>query len=154
MPTQDQIVARIKKKQQELLNFEPEVLIYYLDFDHVRELLQVTTLTREKWQEEVGYRTPLAEARTYMAEYGWPKTLGHRGISAERTIQKMAAWAFLADDQEALRITEETDYAQYGAPILWALCLHWGFDVPGDAAVTRMASGRACRPGCEEGCGQ
>lgn len=152
MPTQDQILERLKSKQQEALNFEPDVLLDYLDFDHVREFLK-EGVTAEQWGKGLK-PNPLQEGETYMKEYGWPKVLNHRGISASRTIQKMTAWAFLADDQKALEIIETTGYAQYGAPILLSLCKHWGWDVPDDPSVGRMAAGQSCTPDCHIGCGQ
>lgn len=93
------------------------------------------------------------EMRQYMAEVGWDKVLGHRGISAGRTVEKMTAWLWLLGDDEMVRFAEDdSNYPQYGAPILKAICEKYGFPIPDDPAARRMAVGRRCVPDCDEGC--
>ena len=154
MRTQQEIVDRLSAKGDEFLNFEPEVLFGFLDFEHAKPLLRDGSATEAEWTKLTTGADSMEQAKMYMAEYGWPKALSHRGISAGRTIQKMTAWAWLAEDQKAIDITESTDYAQYGVPILKALCEHWGWPIPDDPAVARMAMGEPCEPGCCNGCGQ
>ena len=119
MPTQDQILSRIQEKAEEALNFENEVLIPHLDFEHVQEFLKAG-VTAEEWNREECI-PPLKEAKMYMENFGWPKAIGHRGISASRTVQKMAAWAFLMDDAKAMSIIETSAYPMYGVPVLLKL---------------------------------
>ena len=152
--TPQEIVERIKAKQSQLLNFEPEVLGRFVRHEHIKPLL-AEGVTAAEWDEDVTDYTVenvIAQAREYMAAYGWPKALGHRGISAGRTIQKMTAWAWLACDEKALQIIRDTPYPQYGVPILWALCEHWAFPIPTSPMSYRMAHGRPCIDNCTNGC--
>lgn len=148
MRTQEEIVAEIKRAAaDELLPFTAEAIIGYLDFEHAKEFLKLEAKAEDWKQDPLTKEAVLGEMRTYMAEYGWDKALGHRGISANRTVTKMAAWTWLLGDEP---ITDP--YPSYGVPILKALCERYGFPIPGDEAVERMARGEGCSDHCEEGC--
>ncbi len=93
----------------------------------------------------------------YMAENGWDKALGHRGISASRTIQKIGAWLWLLNRGDLYERFLATNYPQYGVPMLVLVCKELGLPMPieRDAKrIERMARGLPCEPGCENGCGQ
>lgn len=155
----EEIVARIEKKQKEMLNFEPEVLMPYLKYEHAKPFLKEET-TKEDWEKDLPQYTKkviLHEAKAYMAEYGWPKCEGHRGISASRTLQKMEAWAWLLAEDELVQQIEEmmrTSYAQYGAPVLKAICEHFDWPIPAGEAIERMMRGEPCGADYECGCGR
>lgn len=157
MRTQDEIVARMEAlKADDMLGFAREVLLVYLDFDHARPFIKSET-TREQWDvaSPPADRTDegaLKETREYSA-FAWEKVSNHRGISASRNIDKMPAWAWLLGRDDLIDDAMAVGYAQYGAPQLRVLCEGLGFAMPNDEALARMAEGRPCRPGCEEGCG-
>jgi hypothetical protein len=154
--TQDEILERIKAKQQEFLCFEPEVLFEWLDYEHAKGLLK-PEVTKDKWDSDrPAYKRAnvLARAYDYMAEYGWPKARDHRGISASRTVQKLTAWVWLAGEDELLDRMAAAPYENYGAPILKLVADHFGWPMPKDEALERMARGEKCHPECCEGCGQ
>lgn len=161
MRTQEEIVSRIREKSQELLSFQPDVLYAYLDFENIQEFLKDGhTLTKEEWNRgrlKYTKENVLEEAKVYMAEYGWTKCQDHRGISAGRTLDKMQAWAWLLGDDDVVEqiiSLSETNYAQYGAPVLAFICEHYGWEIPEDEATQRMIRGLPCCDDCEEGCGR
>jgi len=87
-------------------------------------------------------------------EFAWGKIEDHRGISANRSIEKMEAWLWLLDDEETLAALEEAPYKNYGAPKLKVICDKYGFPVPQDETIQNMIASRPCREGCQDGCGQ
>jgi hypothetical protein len=145
MRTQDEIAERFMRKRQEFLNFEPEILVAFLDYEHAKPILK-EGVTADEWGESripLIRETVVEHARTYMGEYGWDKCLNHRGISANRTVQKMEAWMWLLCDDEMVAVCQDPElYPQYGAPILKAICEKYGWEIPDDPAVDRMAAGK------------
>lgn len=151
MRTQEEIVERIKYLQANafLFEFGSEVLLDYLDFEHAQGFLK-DTVTAEMWEgrsygDFAGYGPPsgrtcpipasdrdfiLAAMRHYAA-FGWEKIEGQRGISAARTVQKMAAWLWLLEDEEMLEAAE--DAGSYGARFLTQVCEKYSFPIPGGA---------------------
>lgn len=151
--TQDEIVTKLKGSNS-FFGFDSEVLVPYLDFEHAKPFLKPEA-SAETWPGKYPSREEvLAEAKKYMEEIGWPKVEDHRGISANRTIEKMEAWIWMLGEDELLRRVTEVDYPQYGAPKLKVICEHFGWPIPADPAIARMIDGDPCRPGCESGCGQ
>jgi hypothetical protein len=150
-----EIVLRIKQQQQVPMSFEPEVLIPYLAFEDAKPFLNEKA-TQEEWdkvRQAYTREVVLAEAKRYMADYGWPKCQDHRGISASRTIQKMTAWAWLLSEEALLEKMHSTPYENYGAPILKVVCEHFTWPIPDDQATQRMMQGKPCTDNCEAGCG-
>ena len=153
--TPEEIVQRIKQKSQNPVDFEPEVLLPYLDFKAAKPLLN-DTATAKEWNDLKSPYTRdfvLAEAKKYMAEYGWPKCQDHRGISAGRTIDKMLAWAWLLCEDDLIRKIKNASYQNYGAPKLRVICEHFDWPIPDDGATQRMTEGKSCCDDCQEGCG-
>lgn len=155
MRTAAEIVERIREKRQEIFNFEPEVLVHFLTWDEAKPLFEADAMEDWLQPEPLTRERVLSIAETYMREYGWPKALGHRGISACRTVDKMTAWCWLLGDDEAVAYCDEGDhYPCYGAPILRWLCQRFGWPIPDDSAARNMADGLDCtgRGACREGC--
>lgn len=151
--TQDEIVARFKRKREIPLSFEPEVLVAYLDFEHVKPFLKLDTANEKDWPTPLYTRSAvLKQAKTYMRHYGWPKVLDHRGLSASRTVEKMTAWAWLLGEEDLLKKMKKTPYPNYGAPILKVVCEHFGWPIPKDESAKRMMQGLTCSNDCSE-CG-
>ena len=154
MRTQDEIAKRAQDSSG-FLCFSPEVLVPFLDFEHAQPFLKPEVTAAEWTPKALTRDAVLAEMREYMAEYGWPKALDHRGISAGRTVEKMTAWMWLLGDDEAVAFAEDSDnYPQYGAPVLKFICERFGFDVPADEQAHRMARGEHCGADYRCGCGQ
>lgn len=153
MRTQEEIVERLKKSDS-MFGFDSEVMVPYLDFIHAKQFLK-DGVTQDQWSSKPRIDEEVKkEAKTYMGEFGWDKAQNHRGISAGRTIEKMTAWAWLLGEDDLIKKVEETDYQQYGAPKLKAICEHFKWPIPTDKATLRMTEGLPCEESCESGCGQ
>ena len=154
MRTQEEIAARIVKEQADYCLFSHEVYVPYLDFEHAKPFL-IENAPAEKWPAPKVESDILNEAKTYMAEYGWDKAMNHRGISASRTVEKMRAWMWLLGRDDLVAVCDDdTQYPQYGAPVLNAICEAMKWPIPADEAIQNMIVGRPCSPDCEEGCGR
>lgn len=90
--------------------------------------------------------------KDYMA-FAWEKALGHRGLSAGRSVVRFRAWCWLIGDDDAVAfIDDEKNFPYYGVPILRYLSRRYAFLEPEGEEVDRMAGGKRCREDCEE-CG-
>ena len=158
MRTTDEIAAwYAAKSEDDLLGFTAEAVMEYLSFEQLKPFLKKDS-SLEEWEP-----TPLTEESLLerMREYmgiAWEKALGHRGISAGRSVEKMRAWLWILGDDELVAFADDDEnYAQYGVPILKRICERYGFSVPaGEWSVQcteRMAQGLPCTPACDEGCG-
>lgn len=148
---QDEIVARINASTG-FLNFSADVLLPFLDFEHAQAFLK-PEVTAAEWEQKSQDRDAiLADMRDYMA-FAWGKVEDHRGLSAGRSVDKIAAWAWLLDDDVAKRMVK-AGYAQYGAPKLAVACEAFGFPIPDKDGIRNMIAGQQCVWGCGEGCGQ
>lgn len=140
----------------DMLGFKLQVLLDYLPFELAKPYLKPEA-TAAAWHTDLHQFTPeqvIADARAYMA-FAWGKVLEHRGLSAGRSVEKMQMWCYLlGEDRLVALCNNENQYAKYGAPILLAICTMFGWPVPMDDRVARMAAGKSCRDGCDEGCGR
>lgn len=165
----EQIAARAAAAAG-LFTFGNDVLLDYLPFDRVRPFLKEGT-TAEQWHGPIGAfqgcggptdmtrpLDPADAAHTLLAAekyaaFGWTKIEGHRGISASRTIEKMAEWLWILGWEPEDVFDTDADWGQYGAGCLVRACRRLGLPEPEDAWAQNMIEGRPCWPGCEEGCG-
>lgn len=157
MRTPDEIVARIDQvRATDQFGWAQECLITFLPHQQALPFLTEGT-TAEQWAEAGGARTPdrdavLAEINGYV-EFAVGKVTDHRGLSANRSVQKMHAWMWLLGDDDVAAIDWER-YQNYGAPVLRQIIDRLGLTVETGPQFDRMAQGLACREGgCDEGCG-
>jgi hypothetical protein len=157
MRTETEILTHLEKLQKhDLFGFGTSVLITYLPFEKVKRFLNAD-VTAESWTKD-SFPLPLTreavmkEFANYMA-FAWSKVQDHRGLSAQRSIQKLSAWAWLLGNDACVEKVTETDYAQYGAPKLKVICDAFGLPVPDDEPTRNMIVGKPCRSDCDEGCG-
>jgi hypothetical protein len=135
--------------------FHREVLVPYLPFEDAARFLKPDT-KKEDWvwvlpteQERIG-RQEMAE---YM-HFAWEKVRDHRGLSAGRNIEKMRAWDWLLSEEGNELNFDALPYAQYGAPVLAAICTKYNLQIPLGEGFQNMIAGRPCEPGCDQGCGK
>jgi len=103
-------------------------------------------------QETVALDAVKAEMDSYMP-FALSKAREHRGLSSMRTIWHYRAWLFLLDDDDGVAFAEdESNYANYGVPILLWVCTKYGINFPDEPWASRMSMGRGCEPGCGAGC--
>jgi len=158
MRTDEEILARVAAvKDTEMFGYQTADLLSRLPFEAVAGAgLLKSEVTAENWKIESRLRADiLAEMRDYMS-FGWDKATGHRGLSAERTINHYEAWIWLLGDVEHDAIDWD-NYRNYGAPILMQICLTFELPLPARSVersrARNMAAGKRCVPGCRDGCG-
>lgn len=133
------------------------VIIYGLSFADAQRLGFVKPGTEDdgSWPEPSVERTEAA-ARGYLV-FAIGKAIDHRGISASRSVEKLAAFAWLLGSDATVKSIHAADYAQYGAPQLKAFAIGMGWsgawEVHATPELERMAEGRPCHDGCDDGCG-
>ena len=154
MRTPAEIVERVRAtRAADVFGFKAEVLVPRLPFAEAREWLK-PEVTEESWSADPTDRAPLlSEMHDYMS-FAIEKVLYHRGISAQRSVEKFEEWVWLLGDEPV-----DAGYTNYGAPILRAICERYGWDwrsrvsAPSLEAFERMSEGQRCHPECREGCG-
>lgn len=152
--TPEQIIEYVNgpEAKNDFLGFTREVLIPHLPFEHAKPFLKEGTEEKD-WDPNPLERGSLIEEMRSYAAFGWEKVEGHRGISAGRTIEKMAAWLWLLGENELRSfVMDSRNYAYYGAPSLAAVCRKFEFPIPDGEDVARMINGEPCEDGCEMGC--
>jgi hypothetical protein len=156
--TQQEILDRFRDiAGSDWLGFRREVLAAAMDFDTVRQAVPDAALTEDD-RADYTPADPDTEAREYLS-FAIEKILGHRGISAERSAEKLGEFAWLLGRDDVVKAMEAAEHAQYGAPKVKAFAdgMGWPFlDQAGSdrerAELERMADGAPCRDECEEGC--
>lgn len=161
MRTQEEIKAKFEQHHKVPFDFTPEILLDYFTFKDAEPYLKDDFKTKKDaeslWNKDKkdpsDRNTILEDMATYMHEFGWPKALGHRGLSASRTIQKMEAWLWLLGDEDTLDEVTKAPYENYGCPKLAIICNKYGLPIPDDQAAKNMMSGLHCGADYVCGCG-
>jgi hypothetical protein len=157
MRTQDEIVAKcieVEKDTAPFGFFTSEVLIPYLDKEHVKPFLRKNELA--SWDEVHNHHKDEDDVLMNMREYigfAWQKVYKHKGITAITAVAKLRAWVWLIGDDELYRWTGlEESCKNFGAPAFKRVSEKYGFEIPNLKEVQNMADGKKCRPDCDEGC--
>lgn len=152
--TADIVELYRREKADDMLGFTADALLGYLSAEQFAEFAKPDADLSDWDQDELTQDAVTERMRNYM-EFAWGKALGHRGISASRSVAKMRAWLWVLADDELVTFAEaDENYENYGAPILWRICENYDFPLPDDSRAKRMAHGEPCFAGCDEGCGQ
>jgi hypothetical protein len=138
MRTEQELIAPMKLKQYGYLMglMWPELAECLSSKDHVQF---------ETTREDV-----LNKMREYMP-FALQKAMGHRGISASRSVQHFRVLVWLLDEYGDI---DWDAYENYGMPILKQIAERYAFPFPDSEAAMRMANGETCSVGCDAGCGQ
>lgn len=154
MRTQEEIIAQAKKLQDtDIFGFEINELLARLSVENFKQFAKPDADLSDWNQLACDEATIKAEMENYMS-FAWEKALGHRGLSASRSISHMRAWLWLLGDDSLVAFADAgINYPNYGAPILATICAKYHFVIPSTAAATNMAAGKPCYDGCSEGCG-
>lgn len=155
--TQDEILARINyladnAPSEDFLGFRQEVLIGALDLEHVN-VLAAARGADEIPAADYESAAQIEAALSYL-EFAWGKAADHRGISAGRSVQKLAEWAWLFGLDDVVHQMTEGPYQNYGAPALKVFAEAMGQELPTSEDLVNMMQGLPCRPDCDEGCGR
>lgn len=152
----EEIVVRCRENRG-VFGWGREAIVGFLPFKHAKEFLNPDA-TEEEWgkfSDRLSHESVVAEISKYMT-FAWEKVEDHRGLSANRSIDKIGEWVWLLGSkyESLFKAFEDADYAQYGAPKLKVVCDALGLPMPDSQSVRNMAEGHPCHTGCEEGCGQ
>lgn len=151
--SQDEIVARIEayagSTSKDYFGFRHGVLVAHLDFEHAQPYLKDGVTT----QEWAATQEDLTAAAQRCLKFAISKVEDHRGISADRSVQKLEEYAWLLGRDDVVAAMEAADYPQYGAPKVKAFADGMGWPWPADPDLARMAQGLPCSDDCYGGCG-
>lgn len=148
---QDEIVTAVKDSKS-VFGFEQEVWVTFLDFEHATDFVK-DGVTETEWEQDLPARTRdgvIGDITKYLP-FAHEKASSHRGLSASRSVEKLAAWVWLLGEEEHAAI-DWNNYRNYGAPIIKQVAERYGVELPKNTWFDRMAAGEKCHPGCEEGC--
>lgn len=155
--TQDEIRVRFDAAD-DFFGFAAEVLSESMTAETIRQINPAAELP-EDWEPQSQVQIEGA-ARRYV-DFAVEKILGHRGISAERSVIKLREYAWLLGKDYVAHAMDEADHAQYGAPKVRAFAegMGWPFLDLAESAeersdLDRMSQGLPCHDECDAGCGQ
>lgn len=151
MRTEKEIVEFYEnRKGRDYLGTYAQELVTRLSFRNAKPYLTQDS-TSKKWKPlKRDKETILKEMSDYI-EFAWGKAIGHRGISAGRSIQHFISWLFLLGDDVLLKFAEDdSNYSYYGVPILRAISKKYNYVIPD--CVSDWKDGHKCRPDCGDGC--
>jgi hypothetical protein len=155
MKTTEDIKNRINKHKDDPFGdvFGAFDSIEYLSFEEAKEFLK-PEVTKEEWEQTPLVREEIIAKMIKYMEFALSKADGHRGISSGRSVEHFINWLWLLDDTETLAFAQDdSNYTNYGCPILKKICEKYGIEYPKDEGMQRMAKGLKCSDDCESGCG-
>lgn len=128
--TDQEILARMQDVADlDYFGFKKGVLLTFLDFENVKPYLN-DDVTEEHWEEVRPKGTPAEQGADYLT-FAVGKMEDERGISANRSVQKFAEWAWLdGEDDLAEEIDNEENYGWYGDQAVGLYVAHYGLGWP------------------------
>lgn len=160
MRTQEDLFRECQRIQKEdLFGFGLSSLFDYLTLEQQETFIKADKL--EEFRKEnatfkpkpIDRETVIADIKDYMT-FALDKASNHRGLSAERSVERMKAWLWLLGDEELIKKVEDADYMNYGVPKLKVVCEALGIPFPASGSLANMANGKPCCDDCDEGCGR
>lgn len=122
--TPEEILKRIELvEERDPLGWTRPVLIASLPYEHAKPWLK-EGVTKGDWEQEID---PKRAAIDYI-DFAWEKALGERGISSNRSVDKLREWVWLSGDDALLVEFEGAPYPMYGRPKLVVLTEAWAPD--------------------------
>lgn len=151
MKTQQEIRARFDMYRdggaKDLLGFRQGALLEVMEFATIADIAKEGAIAAS-WHKVDVEKT----ARSYLA-FAIGKAVDHRGISASRSIEKLAEWLWVLGDEKLAALFEAADYYPYGGPQLAVLETAWQVEHEhkDDEDWRLMRAGRHCT--ADYGCG-
>lgn len=134
----------------DVFGYRNQVLIQYgLTFEEAKDF-RSDEATLEEWPEPSDERTMEAATEYYAFAVG--RILGHRGLSAGRSVDKLMEFAWLLGYDKLAATMDGLPFAQYGAPAVSEFGSQLGLPFPAPEQFRRMAHGQKCHDSCKEGC--
>ena len=124
----------IMEDETSFFGFGKEVASDYLNFEQCKKFLKKEFIEKYEAGEEFKMVTDIKEAAQDFLDYmvfAWMKAMDERGISASRSIEKLAAWMkILNRDDVADVLGDDNLYNPYGRPALKKACEMLGIEHP------------------------
>jgi len=128
MRTQEEILTRMaERRKYDLYGFEVDEYFLGLDYEHAKPYTEETSC---EWGTPMTKEKLLEHAKNYMP-FAFGKAHDKRGISANRAVMHYIAWLWLLEEDKLCKKVEnelETNYHDYGIPILNMICDHFGWE--------------------------
>lgn len=132
--TQEEIFNKIKNDDS-FFGFTSNVLINYLNYENAKEILSKEYIQKiESGEIEYEQITDVYETVQDFLDYmvfAWMKAEDEKGMSASRSIYKLAAWMWLLgrEDLESI-LLDSSKYNPYGSPALIQVSKKLGIKTP------------------------
>ncbi len=123
MRTDEEILARINKIENDFLGFSTSDLVRCLPFEQAKPFL-TDSAKEEEWTVEPHDRESLLARMLNYMPFAWGKANNMRGISAARSLSHYQEWIWLAGDD----LGDFSDYQYYGKDELVRICEHYGWE--------------------------
>lgn len=121
MKTLKEIKEEIKRRNDSdeyFFGFGQALLVTYLPFDEAEEFL-VPEAKKEEWNPKPLTKDSVEKEIKEYLPFAWEKCKDQRGLSAERSVEKLGVWAWLLERNDLVEFAEdEENYSMYGEPIL------------------------------------
>lgn len=154
LKTQDELVAYYRERApKELFGEAFSDIGAFLTADNLQPLCRKDADLSDHNPKECTREGVLMLMSSYIG-FAWDKAMGHRGLSAGRSLRHFETWLWLLGDDETLAfLRDDNNYPQYGCPVLKRIGEKYSFPIPDGVGVGRMGVGLPCNEDCREGCG-
>ena len=124
------------ENEDDFLGFSKDVAIYFVSFEEAKPLLKPEYVEKVVSGEKE-FSPPITDVMEaaqdfldYMV-FAWMKAMDERGISASRSITKLASWMRILNRPDIAAILDDDDlYDPYGRPALRKACVELGITYP------------------------
>ena len=114
--------------ESKTVDFRIEVIAHYVQYNLLEAYLRLDSAKNLKYINSV--EEAAQDFLDYM-NFAWGKAQNKRGLSAARSIEKLAMWLWLLNREDlAAIIKHESLYEPYGAPALIKICDILEIDIP------------------------
>ena len=130
-----EVANKLAFNEQDILGFEQEVAIDYVSFEaakpHLKdEFVERVEVGKDKWIQITDVMEAVQDFLDYMV-FAWMKAKDERGISAGRSIVKLATWMKILGRPDVAKVLSNPKlYKPYGKPALVEACKMLGIKYP------------------------
>ena len=138
-----EIALEIAHDMDDIWGFAAEVAVNFLTYEQAEPLLEATykELIKEgkkEWHQITDVMEATQDFLDYMV-FAWMKARDERGISAGRSIIKLAVWMKILGRPDVAKVLEDdTLYTPYGIPALVEACDMLGIKYPQNLVYKKL----------------
>ena len=163
MRTQTDILMRFRALEEasdDFFGFRREVLTEGMSYETIKGLqiegdgFLSENVTQEKWNEVyLDTDDKILKALSHYLDFAWGKAEDHRGLSASRSVDKLAEYAWLLGRDDVVEAMGDASYTNYGCPKLAVLAKALDLPIPESDRIQNMIVGKSCGADYDCGCG-